>query len=112
MIYSLAVQLLLVTINPLALYNILIEVFVQIYLIKQYTLQHYQSPLFGILKPSGKQEEPCLPESQALCLPVSIEELLHANELGAVSTSSRLILEEFVYFLSLDVMRCVVSSVT
>ena len=24
-------------------------------------------------------------ESQALCLPVSIEELLHANELGAVS---------------------------
>ena len=25
-----------------------------------------------------------LPESQALCLPVSIEELLHANELGAV----------------------------
>ncbi|KAF6031955.1 TBC1D23 [Bugula neritina] len=46
--------------------------------------RHYQSPLFGIHKstgvPDGVQN---LPESQALCLPVSIEELLHANELGA-----------------------------
>lgn len=48
-------------------------------------LQHYQSPLFGIHKPSGKAEDVHLPESQALCLPVSIEELLLANELGAVS---------------------------
>ena len=48
-------------------------------------LQHYQSPLFGIIKSKGGADEvSSLPESQALCLPVSIEELLHANELGAV----------------------------
>lgn len=55
-------------------------------------LQHYQSPLFGIIKNRSKDADDVssLPESQALCLPVSIEELLHANELGAVSLHHQL----------------------
>lgn len=49
-----------------------------------FVLQDYQSPLFGNYLIPGKEED--LQVSQALCLPVSVAELLQNNNLAGVST--------------------------
>lgn len=49
-----------------------------------FVLQDYQSPLFGNNLIPGKKED--LQVSQALCLPVSVAELLQNNNLAGVST--------------------------
>lgn len=49
-----------------------------------FVLQDYQSPLFGNNLIPGKEED--LQVSQALCLPVSVAELLQNNNLAGVST--------------------------
>lgn len=59
--------------------------------------QEYQVPLFGMSLSACREE--AVPVSQALCLPVSVAELVQANQLGSVSAVvkikkvSRLILQ-------------------
>lgn len=48
-----------------------------------FVLQDYQSPLFGNNLIPGKEGD--LQVSQALCLPVSVAELLQNNNLAGVS---------------------------